>query len=154
MVVNDELILVFSWSTDFSRRPGGMNMVSQDDKWRNVDPFDSSITKRNDSQLGLIDLFYGMTLFCVILGCHSFIDQSAAVVLCGAVTVYVVLRFIPCQYGAMGGMLAFMTSVICLPLMLGFGGLSAISGILLCLVFPSTAYVLGAIYTEFRELNG
>ena len=124
------------------------------DESRSIDPFDHLLVRRGDSQLGLIDLFYCMTLFCVILGCHSFINQPAAVVLCGGVAVYLVLRFIPCQYGVLGGMLAFGTSVICLPLMLSFGGVSALSGILLCLVFPSTAYVMGAIYTEYRELNG
>jgi hypothetical protein len=124
-----------------------------DNEPRSVDPFDLSIVKPNDSQLGLIDLFYCMTLFCVIIGCHSFISEPGAVLLCGAVAVYAVLRFIPCQYGAIGGMLAFGTSVICLPFMLNFGGLSAGTGILLCLAFPPTAYVLGAIYTEFRELN-
>jgi hypothetical protein len=113
---------------------------------------DILIKDSNQSQLGLIDLFYCITLFCILLGCHRFISQPAAVILCGAVVVYLVLRQIPCRYGAIGGVLAFGTSMICLPLMLIFGGLSAVAGILLCLVFPSTAYVLGAIYTEFREL--
>ena len=121
---------------------------------RTAEPFDHSMVKRDDSQLSLIDLFYCMTLFCVLLGCHRFISQPTAVVLCGAVAVYLVLRFVPCQYGAIGGMLAFGTSVICLPMMLFFGGFSALSGILTCFVFPSTAYVLGAIYTEYRELKG
>jgi len=129
------------------------NRLSKDEL-RSAEPFDLAISQRKDSQLGLIDLFYCMTLFCLIVGCHSFISQSAAVVLCGAVAVCLVLRLVPCQYWAIGGMLAFGASVICLPLMLNFGGLSALSGILLYLVFPSTAYVLGAIYTEFRELSG
>ena len=103
-------------------------------------------------QTGLIDLFYGTTLFCVVIGCYSFISPVAAVILCGAVAVYLVLRLVPCQYGVIGGVLAFGTSIICLPWMLIFGGLSAVSGVLLCLVFPSTSYVLGAIYTEIREL--
>ena len=115
-------------------------------------PKDLSMSEPKSSQLGLIDLFYCTTLFGVVLGCFRFISQPAAVILCGGLAVYLVLRLIPCQYGVLGGVLAFSTSVLCLPLMLTFGGLSAVSGILLCLAFPSTAYVLGAIYTEFREL--
>ena len=117
------------------------------------EPISLSLGKRTKSQLGLIDLFHCMTLFCVILGCHSFISQPSAVVLCGGLTVYLVLRVFPSQYGLIGGMLAFGTGVICLPPMLRFGGLSETSGIMLSLVFPCTAYVFGAIYTEFRELN-
>ena len=120
---------------------------------RSVESFSLSLGKRTESQIGLIDLFNCVTLFCVILGCHSFISQPCGIVLCGGLAVYLVLRVFPSQYGVIGGMLAFGTSVICLPLLLLLGGLSSISGIMLCLVFPCTAYVFGAIYTEFRELN-
>ncbi len=118
-----------------------------------MEPFDLSSEEQKKSQLGLIELFHCTTLFCVIIGCHSFISQSIAVVLCGAVTVGMVLRLFPCQYAPIGGLMAFGASVTCLPLMLGLGGLSELGGMLLCLGFPSTAYVLGAIYTEFREFS-
>lgn len=91
-------------------------------------PFDLSLDERNDVQVGLGDLFTCMTLFGVLIGCYSFISHSAALVLCAAMLVYAILRLFPCQYGVFGGMLAFGTSVICLPLVLRFGDLTPSAG--------------------------
>lgn len=108
---------------------------------------------QGDLQLRLLDLFYATTLFAAVMGLYKFLHPSASVVLSGALLVYAVLRFSPVQYGTLGGLQAFGTSLVCLPLMLFFAELSGLGDVALCLAFPTAAYVLGAIYTELRAMD-
>ncbi len=109
--------------------------------------------RSSSAQVGLIDLFYFTTLICVVVACGSFVSQAAAIVVCAAIVVGCVVHWLPSEYGAIGGLKGFGASLICLPLVLRFAGWSSIGGIGFCLLFPTAAYVLGAIYTEMRALD-
>ncbi len=110
-------------------------------------------SRSSSSQIGLIDLFYLTTLFCVVVACGSFVGQAAALVVCAAIVVGCVVHWLPSEYGAIGGLKGFGAALVCLPFVLSFAGLSSIGGIGFCLLFPTAAYVLGAIYTEMRALD-
>ncbi len=157
-----------SWDDDGPWKAGSSKDTSKDSLRSNVFGEDGSREEdgpwniesprtehqQNDSQLSLLDLFYVTTLFGLVMGLYSFISPWAAIVFSGGMLVYLILRFAPVHYGTLGGLQAFGTSVLCLPAMLSLAEMSAVGEVVLCLAFPSSSYVLGAIYTELRALDG
>ncbi len=60
------------------------------------------VVTKND-QLSLINAFWCTTLFCVIMGLHSFVGPVFSIGIVIAVIVYLVLRIFPCNYAVTGG---------------------------------------------------
>lgn len=110
------------------------------------------VVTKND-QLSLINAFWCTTLFCVIMGLHSFVGPVFSIGIVIAVIVYLVLRIFPCNYAVTGGGACIMTSLVCLPVAVAMGGLSTLSQILLSTMMPCVAFVIcaGAFLTDGRQ---
>lgn len=102
-------------------------------------------------QMSLLGAFWCTTLFCTICGLHNFCGPAFSLGFAIVFVVYGVLRIFPCTYGVTGGLVAFLTSLLCLPVAVVFGGLSSLSQIVLTLMMPCVAFMVGAFLTEWQE---
>ncbi len=135
-------------------------MPQQDDSAREGSAAGTSTTEQNDDaifrididesqsplpsnhQIGLKGIFICMTLVAAIIAAFRFAHPLIGGLLCTSIVVLSVLRIAPREYAATGGLQAFMTSLVCLPVMLMLVQ-DVATQVILCLAMPTFAFLSG-----------